>query len=231
MLEAINIYIGYDPVEPVAYHVCADSIIRNASLPLRITPLALNTFAFGYDEKHKDGSNQFIYSRFLIPWLQSWHGWALFLDGDMILREGVDIADLWMQRDPYRAVQVVQHPEYCTKHKTKYRGAPNADYPLKNWSSVILWNCGSYPNRVLTPDYVQRAPGSHLHRFEWIRDRDRIGCLSSEWNRLVLEQDVRPTDKLLHYTIGTPCFKDYADCDHADEWHRAAAAAFSHQEA
>jgi hypothetical protein len=38
---------------------------------------------------------------------------------------------------------------------------------------------------------------------------------------LVLEQDVEPTDKLLHYTIGTPCFAEYADCDAAEDWHAA----------
>ena len=148
----------------------------------------------------------------------------------MIVRQGVDIAELWALRDPYRSVQVVKHPDYQTKHPGKYLGSKNEDYPRKNWSSVILFNCNSFPNRVLTPDFVRRAPGSYLHRFEWLKDDDRIGCLPSEWNRLVLEQRVQPTDKLLHYTIGTPCFRAYASCDHAEEWHRAASAAFSHKE-
>ena len=230
MLDTINVYIGYDgDAEPIAYHVCADSIIRSSSKPVRITPLALGTLSGLYTETHSDGSNQFIYSRFLIPWLQSWQGWAIFLDGDMIVREGVDIAELWALRDPYKAVQVVQHPDYKTKHPVKYLGAANPDYPRKNWSSVVLWNCGSYPNRILRPEFVERQTGAYLHRFEWLTD-DRIGALPPEWNRLVMEQDVRPEDKLLHYTVGTPCFKHYRDCDHADEWQRAATRAFSHRE-
>ena len=30
----INIFIGYDPREAVAYHVCANSVIRHASVPV-----------------------------------------------------------------------------------------------------------------------------------------------------------------------------------------------------
>ncbi len=197
MLDTIQVYIGYDPsAEPVAYHVCCDSIIRNCSLPVRITPLSLKAFGKDYTETHTDGSNQFIYSRFLIPWLQAWRGFALYLDGDMIVREGVDLAELWALRDPYKSVQVVKH-NYRTKHAAKYLGAPNTDYPRKNWSSVILWNCNSYPNRMLTPKFVEKQTGQYLHRFEWLED-DRIGELPATWNRLVMEQDVTPDDKLLH---------------------------------
>ena len=94
---------------------------------------------------------------------------------------------------------------------------------------MILWNCGSYINRCLRPEFIEHQPGSFLHRFSWVPP-DRLGELPSEWNRLVMEQDVLPTDHLLHYTVGTPCFRDYEACDHADEWHRAKARAFSHQE-
>lgn len=55
----IPIFIGYDPREAIAYHVCANSIIRNSSVPVSITLLALNNFK-DYNETHTDGSNQFI---------------------------------------------------------------------------------------------------------------------------------------------------------------------------
>jgi hypothetical protein len=229
MVETIPIYIGYDPAaEPVAFHVCVDTIVRNSSLPVRITPLALKGLKGAYSETHDDGSNQFIYSRFLIPFMQSWRGFAIFLDGDMIMRDGADIAELWALRDPYKSVQVVQH-NYKTKFQTKYLGQKNDDYERKNWSSVILWNCGSYPHRILTPKFVQSSTGAYLHRFAWLDD-GRIGKLPEAWNRLVMEQPVLTTDKLLHYTIGTPCFKQYEHAPHADEWHRAANAAFWHKE-
>ena len=41
-MKPIPIFIGYDPREAVAYHTCANSIIRHASQPVAIIPLALN---------------------------------------------------------------------------------------------------------------------------------------------------------------------------------------------
>jgi lipopolysaccharide biosynthesis glycosyltransferase len=211
----IRIFIGYDPREPVAFHACVSSITRHASMPFSVTPLALNNLT-GYKELHQDGSNQFIYSRFLVPALCDFQGWALYIDGDMIVTG--DIAELWDMRDPLKAVQVVQH-DYKTKAAKKYLGAKNEDYPRKNWSSVILWNCGHHQNRKLTVDHVQHATGAQLHRFQHLEDRF-IGELPKEWNWLVGEYDKNPQAKLLHYTLGTPCFEEYAGCDHAEEWYQ-----------
>jgi lipopolysaccharide biosynthesis glycosyltransferase len=71
-----------------------------------LTPLALNNLA-GYTEQHTDGSNQFIYSRFLLPHLTNYQGWAIFMDCDMLAR--ADIAELWDLRDERYAVMVVQN--------------------------------------------------------------------------------------------------------------------------
>lgn len=122
-----NIFIGYDPRESIAYHTCVNSIIRHSSIPLAITPLALPNLS-SYKEKHLDGSNQFIYSRFLIPELMNYQGWALFLDGDMIVT--ADILDLFSLRDDSKAVLCVHH-DYKTKTSIKYLGARNEDYPGK----------------------------------------------------------------------------------------------------
>jgi len=214
-MKPIPVFIGYDPREAVAYHTCANSIIRHASQPVAIIPLALNLFD-DYKETHTDGSNHFIYSRFLVPHLMEYTGHAIFIDGDMIVRS--DIVELWEQRDVTKDVQVVKH-DYRTRMTEKYLGAPNEDYPRKNWSSVILWNCNSFPNRRLTPDFVQKSTGSFLHRFTWLDD-DRIGELPREWNWLPDEYGPNPDAKLLHYTLGTPCFHEFATTPMADEWHR-----------
>ena len=142
----IPIYVGYDSGESVAYHVFCQSVISKASVPVSFHPLSLNML--DYKETHTDGSNAFIYSRFLVPHLQGYQGWAIFCDGDMILN--ADIAELWALRDPYMAVQVVKH-DYKTKHHTKYLGAKNEDYPRKNWSSVMLINCSHFAWRLITP--------------------------------------------------------------------------------
>jgi lipopolysaccharide biosynthesis glycosyltransferase len=214
-MRPIPIFIGYDPREAIAYHTCANSIIRNATKPVAIVPLALNLFE-DYKETHNDGSNHFIYSRFLVPHLMDFSGHAIFIDGDMIVRG--DITELWNLRSSALDVQVVKH-DYQTKMTEKYLGSKNENYPRKNWSSVILWNCNSWPNRKLTPEFVEKATGAQLHRFSWIDD-DRIGELPREWNWLPDEYGANKQAKLLHYTLGTPCFHEFADTPQGEEWHR-----------
>jgi len=211
----IPIFIGYDPREAIAYHTCVNSIIRHASQPVSIIPVSLNLFK-DYTETHTDGSNHFIYTRFLVPYLSDFSGHAIFIDGDMILRD--DITKLWNLRDPSKDVQVVKH-DYKTKMSEKYLGSKNEDYPRKNWSSVILWNCNSFPNRKLTPAFIQKSSGAELHRFTWIDD-SRIGELPIEWNWLPDEFGVNLDAKLLHYTLGTPSFHEFAMTPMGDEWHR-----------
>ena len=214
-MTPIPIFIGYDPREAVAFHVCANSIIRHASQPVAIIPLALNLFQ-DYTETHTDGSNQFIYSRFLVPHLMGFKGWAIFIDGDMIVRG--DIVELWNLRESDKDVMVVKH-DYKTRMTEKYLGAKNEDYPRKNWSSVILWNCANHPIQRLTPAFIEKSTGAELHRFSWIND-DRIGELPPEWNWLPDEYGANPDAKLLHYTLGTPCFHEFATANMSDEWHR-----------
>lgn len=211
----INIFIGYDPREAVAYHVCTNSIIRHSSKTVSFSPLALNILK-DYKETHTDGSNHFIYSRFLVPHLMNYQGWAIFMDGDMLVRD--DISKLFDLRDETKAVMVVKH-DYQTKMTEKYLGAKNENYPRKNWSSVILWNCSHPANKQVTPEYVQSSTGAQVHRFTWLSD-DLIGELPKEWNWLPDEYGPNPDAKLLHYTLGTPSFHEFATTPMGDEWHR-----------
>lgn len=214
MPETIHVVVGFDQREAIAYHTFCQSVLERSSLPVQFLPLAENTLSF-YRETHTDGSNRFIYSRFLTPFLMGHQGWALFADGDMICR--TDLAELWRLRDPSKAVQVVQH-DYQTKATRKYLGNKNENYPRKNWSSVILWNCAHPAHRVLTPAFVMGQTGAFLHRFSWLQD-EQIGALPPEWNWLALEYPDNPNAHLIHYTLGTPCFKDYADTEMASHWH------------
>ena len=210
----ITIFIGYDAKETIAYHVCVNSIIRQSTQPLNIVPLSINLLS-DYKETHTDASNQFAYTRFLIPYLMDYNGYAIFIDGDMILQE--DITNLYKLFDSSYAVQVVKH-DYKTKRSTKYLGAKNEDYPRKNWSSVVLWNCAHPKNKMLTTDFVQTASGSQLHRFTWLDDTD-IGTLPVEWNWLADEYGENQNAKLIHYTLGTPCFEEFANVPMSELWH------------
>jgi hypothetical protein len=212
-MRPLPIFVGFDPREASAYHVCAQSIIEHSTVPVAIIPLALRLLD-EYAETHGDGSNDFIYSRFLVPYLMRFTGHALFIDGDMLVRG--DVAELFGLARADKCVQVVKH-DYRTKYATKYLGAKNEDYPFKNWSSVMLWNCASHPNRVLTPEYVRAHSGAHLHRFQWLQD-ERIGDLPAEWNHLTMEYAPAPNAKIAHFTIGTPCFPGYEQQEHGTEW-------------
>lgn len=224
-METLDVFIGYDPREAVAYHVCSNSIIRNSSKPVAIHPLALKNLA-DYKERHHPDTglttypptNQFIFSRFLVPSLMGYKGWAVFMDGDQVVTD--DITKLFELADPYKAVQVVKH-DYKTKEPLKYLNQKNGDYPRKNWSSVILWNCGHFANRTLTTEKVAESSGQYLHRFEWLSD-DQIGELPMEWGWLPDEYGPKEDAKLLHWTCGTPCFLEekYSKAPQSEIWHR-----------
>jgi len=213
MGEKINIVVGFDQREAIAYHTFTQSIIEKSSIPVFFTPLAVNTLK-DYKETHKDRSNDFIYSRFLTPYLNNFTGWAIFADGDMVCQS--DIKELWDLRDESKALLVVKH-NYQTKKSIKYLGNINENYPRKNWSSLILWNCAHPKHRMLTPEFIANQSGKFLHRFSWLEDRD-IGELPVEWNWLAVEYPVNTKAKIIHYTLGTPCFKDYRDTDMSDNW-------------
>jgi len=213
--ERINLVIGFDQKEAVAYHVFCQSAIEQSTIPLQIIPLSMNSI---YSAKNfsRDGSNAFIYSRFLTPYLMDFNGWAIFADGDMICKD--DLAKLWGLRDSSKAVQVVKH-DYKTKFSKKYLGNKNENYPRKNWSSLILWNCEHPKNKILNPEFIQKQLGSFLHRFSWLQDHE-IGELDAEWNWLAIEYDENPNAKIIHYTLGTPCFKDYKTTSMSSEWYK-----------
>ncbi len=213
MIEKINIVIGFDQRESVAFHTFVQSIIEKVSIPVNITPLAINSLK-DYKETHEDKSNDFIYSRFLTPYLNNFEGWAIFLDGDMICQ--TDIKELWDLRDEKKALLVVKH-NYQSKAKKKYLGNINENYPRKNWSSVILWNCSHPKHKVLTPNFIAEQTGKYLHRFSWLND-DEIGDLPLAWNWLAIEYPVNMEAKLIHYTLGTPCFREYSSTDMAEAW-------------
>jgi len=213
-MEMIKIVVGFDQRESVAYHTFIQSIIEKTSLPVAFIPLAINSLK-GYKETHTDKSNDFIYSRFLTPYLNEFQGWAIFADGDMLCRQ--DIKELWDLRDESKALQVVKH-NYQTQASHKYLGNINQNYPRKNWSSVILWNCKHPKHKILTPEFIEKQTGIFLHRFSWLDDNE-IGDLPKEWNWLAIEYPENRDAKLIHYTLGTPCFKDYRETSMADLWH------------
>ena len=201
MSDAIRLYVGMDAREWVGLNVFCSSVWRRASAPVQITPIGALM--------RSDGSNAFTSSRFLIPMLCNYSGWAIYADGsDMLCL--ADIAELWGMRDQ-RAVKVVKH-DYRTRHPRKYLGEPNEDYPRKNWSSLMLMFCGHYGWRHAPVNDTQA-----MHRLSWFKDED-IGDLPKQWNYLVGEGNQAGPPKIVHYTIGLPLWEPYDRWDYAQQW-------------
>jgi hypothetical protein len=228
-LKTLKIFTGFDKREAVGWHVFCQSVIERCSIPVEITPLS-ESFGLAAGGQ-RDGTNAFTYARFLVPEICGFVGHALYVDGaDMLVRS--DIAELWDLADRTHAVQVVQH-SYQSKHDEKYVGtsmqSQNRSYPRKNWSSLMLWNCGHPANHDLRHEFVRSQKGKSLHAFSWLEqeqekrksqypNRHLIGSLPMEWNWLVGEYDFNPGAKLVHFTLGIPGFTHYSGCDYASEW-------------
>jgi hypothetical protein len=156
----IPIFIGYDPRERAATNVLIDSLYQHSSVPLAITPMVtpqLENQGLFHRERDPKQSTAFSFTRFLVPYLMEYQGWALFMDCDMLCR--ADIKALWDQRDDRYGAMCVQH-EHVPGETVKFLGEVQSAYPKKNWSSLMLLNCSRCTN--LTVDYVNTASGLEL---------------------------------------------------------------------
>jgi hypothetical protein len=213
----IDVFIGYDPREAVAYSVLAHSINVRASRPVSIAPLMLSQLKDVFTrERHSLQSTDFAFSRFLTPYLSGYAGWSIFMDCDMLVLD--DIAKLHGMRDERYAVMCVKH-DHQPRETTKFLGQPQTPYEKKNWSSVMLFNNAKC--RALSPDYVNTASGLELHQFKWLADDGLIGGLPEKWNHLVGYSPPRTDAALVHYTLGGPYFNECRDCEYSREWFAA----------
>ena len=212
----INVFIGYDSKEKVAFNVLAYSILRNSTKPVSITPVYLPNLRDDFvRERNNLSSTEFSFSRFIEPHLMNYKGWAVFMDCDQLMLG--DIAELWRLRDDKYAVQLCKH-NYTPKEDKKFLGQVQTKYDKKNWSSFMLMNCNKC--HELTPDYVNSATGLQLHQFKWLESEDLIGDLPLEWNWLVDEPGYNTKSKVnnIHFTKGGPWFKEYAHCSYSETW-------------
>lgn len=215
---SLKIFIGWDSRETEAYKVCVKSLKKYASQELDITPIVKDTLIETgeyYRPQPEAGSVEFTYTRFLVPYLTNYDGWALFIDCDFLFTR--DVSELFdMTNDKY-ALMCAKH-DYVPKNSIKMDGQKQVSYPRKNWSSCILWNCGHPANIILNPDVVSKESGAFLHRFYWLPD-ESIGDIPLEWNWLEGEYDKPDTPPAaIHFTNGGPWFENYQNTDYADLW-------------
>jgi lipopolysaccharide biosynthesis glycosyltransferase len=222
-VKPLKIYIGWDSREDIAYQVAKLSIEKYASVPVEVIPLKqpkLRKEGLYWREVDKLASTEFTFTRFLVPELNKFKDWALFIDCDFVFLD--DVKKLFDQADNKYAIMCAQH-DYTPKEGVKMDGQQQTSYPRKNWSSMMLINCDHPSNKLLNKELVNDPSigGAYLHRFSWLDD-NQIGNISHEWNWLVgwykEPEDGKPS--ALHYTEGGPWFSEYENCEYANEYYK-----------
>ncbi len=209
----IRLFVGYDERLTLNWHVFAQSVIEKSTVPISIMPLKLNHLsAILKREKTPDQLTDFSYSRFLVPYLCQYQGWAIFMDAtDMMLRD--DLAKLWALREEQYEVMVVKHAEITGNHH--FMGKTIASYKMFNWSSLMLFN--NKKCSQLTPHYVNTVAYHELHQFSWTLPQ-KIGELPARWNHLVGYSSIEENISLVHWTQGVPQNGHPKDLAFEDEW-------------
>ena len=212
-------FIGYDSKEDIAYRVCKNSLLSKSSLNINVLALKLHELvAKNFYKRDIDplASTEFTYTRFLVPALMKYKGWAIFCDCDFLFLE--DIANILEKLSSDKAIYCVQH-DYTPKERHKMDGKKQTIYPRKNWSSFIVFNCSHPSNKKLTIDLVNQESGSYLHQFKWLKDSE-IGFLDERWNWLEgwTSNHNKKKPYAVHFTRGGPWFKEWHDVEYAKEW-------------
>ncbi len=183
----LRIFIGFDPRQPLAYNVLQYSLLGNSSAPLAITPLVLRTLPI-----KRVGLTEFTYTRYLVPWLCNYTGFALFLDADIVCN--ADIAELFQCATYEHGVMVAANK-------------PGFERP-----AVMLFNNARCT--ALTPSFIEHGAPQDLERWA-----GSVGEFPSEWAYCVGYNHDDTPPKMVHYTGGIPIWPETQDSKFADIWH------------
>lgn len=178
-MKLLPVFIGYDPRQPIAFSVCAHSVMRHASVPVNLCALHLKQLPIT-----RRGLTEFTWSRFLVPYLCDYEGTAVFMDGDIVVTG--DIAELFAQADPDCDVQVMQY-------QARFE-----------WPSVVLFNNARC--KMLTPEFVETSQNPLT--LSWAQNighfrREFNFCVGYEKS-----PEFSAQAKLLHFTRGIPIWKE-----------------------
>ena len=214
--EPLIVFIGYDEEKETNYHLAKQSILETASAPVAIFPLKqhdLRNEELYWRTDLVEGDefviSEFTFTRFLVPYLMDYKGWALYLDCDFIFKN--DISSLFFKKDKNFAVS-------CVQHKQKI----GTDHPKKEWASMMLFNCAHKQNKKLNLELINHpdTTGAFLHEFKWLKNHE-LGILPHQWNRIIGLYD-NPKDgkpSAIHYTqewLENPT----NDSEYILDWHK-----------
>ena len=221
----MNVYIGYDSRQDYSekysdvvnppYQVSKYSI-QKYNKNIEVEPIIVSEL------KRKDlywrgtdylSSTEFVYSRFLTPYLNGYKGLALFCDSDFLWQ--CDVNELLDYYDSKYSVMCVKH-NYTPPESTKMDGKAQTHYPRKNWSSLMLFNCEHPDVKFLNTHNINEKGAKWLHRFEWTRD-ECIGEIPATYNWLEGWYNDNIDPKVIHYTRGGPWHETW-DGHYKEQW-------------
>ena len=220
MSNKLTVYIGYDSSnygQRLSYEVCERSI-RNFNKSIKIVKLDRKKLIYDglFYRDDNTGSTEFTYTRFLVPYLNYYDGWALFCDSDFLW--DCDINDVFNKYcDNKYSVYCVKHNYSNCFSNIKMDGKKQEYYPRKNWSSLMLFNCSHNSTKNLNPSSVSNETPQWLHRMNWCND-DEIGEIDKSYNYLVGYYNDREKINAYHFTDGGPWFEQYQNIIYGDKW-------------
>ena len=214
--KPLTIYIGYDSTMNDLEGVCETSIRKTIEEAhsngefqeyTRFSPtikmLDISKLP-DYNREYANQSTEFTYSRFLIPYLENYEGFSLFIDNDFIFKKS--LLPMFYYLNPDDAVACIKYPQY-QHDESKFNGEVNIDYPCKLWSSMMFFNNSHEDCKKLTPEVVNTWTGKQLHQFEWT---DAISEIPQKY--IFVEGYDNPEEKWdytgIHYTRGGPWIDD-----------------------
>ena len=120
-------FIGYDSKEDIAYRVCKQSLLKRSSIEINV--IALKLYELITKKIYKRNvdplaSTEFTYSRFLVPSLMNYNGWAVFCDCDFLFFQ--DVAKL------FKAACTPEFYLFNNGKKLIYRGRLDSSSPGNN---------------------------------------------------------------------------------------------------
>ena len=173
-MNEVRVFIGHDYRQPLSYNVMRYSIERHGSSNVVVRGLFLDKLPI-----KRVGASDFTYTRFLVPWLCDYQGYAIFCDEDQVVVD--DISNLLgIAKAQKVAVSV------------------NQDQPRFEWPSVMVFDCTKC--HELTPEYIE-GKSNNLYNMAWA---DGVGSFPPEWNHAVGIAATRQDAKLYHFTQGIP---------------------------
>ena len=235
-MSNLTIFVGWDSNEAIAADVLMYTIDKYKSRPVDFFLLKqqeLRDKGLYTRELDKKASNEFSMTRWLTPYLNRQlfpnNRYALFLDCDFVFTG--DIYRIFDYKED-ASINVVKH-EYVPKSTTKMKDSSGKvqaqkNYPRKNWSSFVLYDCENPIVHKLTLEVVNSESPMVLHRFMLFDDKDVGGF--NYWTKVdgqkipllnhLAGEYKQPTELPLsiHLTLGIPTIHTAVESAYSKEW-------------